>query len=136
MKREIKFRGKSIDSGEWLYGDLYTGLNDSLYIRHFVNTKSESVLGHEEGMLAVITMVHKDSAGEITGLHDKNGTEIYEGDIFQYDLPCEDDFEQETYIESIIFNDGCFEVEGMALYTVNSAGEVIGNVFENPELLP
>ncbi len=55
----------------------------------------------------------------------------------QYDFPSDpdNDFRDETYIEEVIFIDGCFEVENMPLNVVNDCGEIIGNIYENPELL-
>ena len=61
---------------------------------------------------------------QFTGLHDKNGKEIYEGDIVQYDL----------YTDKIVFKHGGFQGERLIM-TNWAACEVIGNIYENPELL-
>ena len=71
---------------------------------------------------------------QYTGLHDKNGKEIYEGDILQIRF-----FEYGP--DEVVFIDACFELYGKDghyacdLKQVYSVSEVVGNIYENPELL-
>ena len=95
--------------------------------------------------------VYTDTLGQFTGLNDKNGKKIFEGDI----LPIEDEI-----VAVVIFQDGCFRLEEYGLcgtwtesgfdecgggwgiiecdpidwYTIGDM-EVIGNIYDNPELL-
>lgn len=73
---------------------------------------------------------------EFTGLKDKNGKKIYEGDILKYSMPNYPEKGLAEYIEEVSFVDGVFTLDGYApVYTGNETGEVIGNIYENPELL-
>jgi uncharacterized phage protein (TIGR01671 family) len=69
MNREIKFRGKLVNSKEWTEGNLCIRVDGT-----YIITPDETILGK-------YGKVNKETVGQYTGLHDKNGKEIYEGDI-------------------------------------------------------
>ncbi|KZR60416.1 YopX family protein [Pseudobacillus badius] len=123
--REIKFRGKSITSGKWFYGSL---INDKDRRWIYIQEKHWN-LGVFDNF-----DVDPETVGQYTGLKDKNGKEIYEGDILQ-------DKELPTVKIQVQYNDqkGMFEdkIDGFSLWDSmkNYDFEVVGNIHENPELL-
>lgn len=129
MNREIKFRGKSIMNntcGDWLYS---SGIKygDDVELMYCDEDTSEEW-----------NYIDKETVGQYTGLHDKNGKEIYEGDIVQGLFA---DQEEPEIKGQVIYSNG------QASYIVIASNndewelgyldnlEVIGNIYDNPELL-
>ena len=127
--RTIKFRGKS-PSGEWLYGYLY---------KHGITPPSNilcigpAVLPWKDTV--GVYVVDPDTIGQYTGLTDKTGREIYEGDIILYHgIKRVVEYEYAEFGLSMHKNGFPFEalcklIEPMHHY------KVIGNIHDNPELL-
>ena len=125
--REILYRGKRKDNGEWVYGYYlpYHAVKDTngkdVFAQIFVEPDEKPPKGW-----AIVTA---ETVGQYTGLKDKNGTKIFEGDI----LECQIWFECGCYPHSEI---SYREVTMPDIYMVNIDHniEVVGNKFDNPEL--
>ncbi len=124
--REILFRGKRIDNGAWIEGDLLQNI-DAIKIRELEKEKREIVKSYE---------VYPETVGEYTGLTDKHGRKIFEGDIIKYT--------KDGCIYEVVFaiEDGIAKfcardtTDGKSLYYINTAKDkIIGNIHDNPELL-
>jgi uncharacterized phage protein (TIGR01671 family) len=127
--RDIKFRGKRLDNGEWAKGQ---------YLYDDVTGKGWSVLSINEsqttegGLFVYCVEVDPSTVGQYTGLPDKNGKEIYEGDICRHQAYVNwGKLSEHTGAVSISPNNG-------VMIGHNSAGteiKLLGNIHDNPELL-
>ena len=119
MKREILYRGKRVKDGKWVEGLLTKDIKGHIRIQY--NPRNFSVV------------VNPETVGQFTGMTDKNGTKIFEGDIIKWI-----DSDGNNRIDKVLFSNGGFHlcniyynIEG---YKGNSL-EVIGNIHDNPDLL-
>ena len=136
--RAAKFRGKRAN-GEWVFGNLLTGVTDNGVRVSFIAPKLPFVAEAYDLWGATMYRVEPNSVGQFTGLVNKAGREIYEGDILKM-ANC--DFRGEVrwhkngyfYINEYypnVIDDDYSPLGNMLRYDM----DVIGNVFDNPELM-
>jgi uncharacterized phage protein (TIGR01671 family) len=130
MKREIKFRGKRIYNGMWMEGDLKTDLvpKGSMLPCPAISTTKGTI-----GTFFVKT----DTVGQFTGKYDKNGKEIYEGDILRHLNGNTFQVLYSNRTTSFILISISHKEVGLDLgiYDTENCFEVIGNIYDNKELL-
>ena len=137
--REILFRGKRIDNGEWAYGYLFD--DDSIYKKRFfvgalVITGAKGTTDAVFDVGANFFEVDPSTIGQYTGLTDKNGVKIFEGDMISYNGS-----KDVVYFDTSL-NIPCFTTgigrgssTGPHPYKISKRQVVIGNIHDNPELL-
>ena len=163
--RDIIFRGKDKDDGKW-YEGAYRRYDDTTYCfkedcdRHPENTHHTIVFSRmtDWGLpnQHLQTEVIPETVGQYTGLQDKNGKRVFEGDICRVvylDKRCAPNYEhyeaENVIVEEVVFEKGtfCFKTtfEDIAMYRPIGfeiyekqrikCFEIIGNIHDNPELL-
>lgn len=85
---------------------------------------------------AVLNTLHKMPYQQLTSLKDKNGTEIYEGDVVSGGmLRCTGGYSIANDKTTVRFESGMFKAGSISLNSVARSCEVIGNIYQHPELL-
>jgi hypothetical protein len=111
MNRTIKFRGLRTDGKGWAVGCLYGPIEN----------EPSTFIGVWRGD---IHQVKPETVGQFTGLTDRNGREIWEGDLVRYH------FQNSWCKAEMIFNDGAFRLKGWSHGQLTHTFEVSGNIHE------
>lgn len=113
MKREIKFRAKETSGKDWCYGIM-----------------------HNEGINLFPVSVDMETIGQFTGRNDKNGKEIYDGDILKDDYGKKYKVKYyECYAAFTLVHINTIICDYIGIYDTENNFEVIGNIYDNKELL-
>lgn len=120
--REILFRGKQSDDGKWVYGWLCRYPFGRWPLKDAIIPSEDAEGGYHH-----FAEVDSSTVGQFTGLYDKNGKRIFEGDVVA-------SVSGMTF--EVKFGGGSFYMDGTAI-TIHHAKRftVIGNIHDNPELM-
>ena len=121
--REILFRGKRMDNGEWVEGNLF--LPDKK------ETPTEICMG--TNIVRINFDINPETVGQYTGLEDKNGEKIFEGDVLELDG--EDGFFEVEYDDDRAMFVICGDYTTFYFDNLWNEVEVIGNIYDHPELM-
>jgi len=135
--REILFRAKREDNGEWVCG-YYVHLPDAAGVVHILHVPAKNPDERNNAYY-----INSETLGQYTGLTDKNGTKIFEGDIVEYETG------KKVRIGRVFFSDfrasfsvtagknGSARINNDLFNYIQSRNSVIviGNIYDNPELI-
>lgn len=125
--REIKFRGIDVKTDEWVYGSLITWPDGEVMI--FDTLMSDGSMGGR--------IINPDTLGQFTGLRDKSGKEIYEGDILDVNYADEESRLEVRFVRGVFafLWGGNLDDEFPCNAPTHEWAEVVGNIHDNPELI-
>ena len=119
MERIIKFRGKHISTGEWIFGSHYDDCGEEYILPNIVG----SAIDYED------YQVDPNTVGQFTGAKDKNGNDIFEGDIVHWKSPY-----RHSFTKAVGHDDAYGRFTPMDIFMGYDC-EVLGNIYDNPEML-
>lgn len=131
--REILFRGKRLDNGEWVEGNLFVS-----------DTNGRAYILAGSRIVTIEWEIDPSTVGQYTGQKDKNGKRIFEGDIMkQKDITYQGEIQIEGEKYLVASSSGCWfgickktdYKSAIFLSELCNTGEVIGNIHDNAELL-
>ena len=137
MKREIMFRGKIIcKEPDWEYGFYFQRTTQYGNKKYYI-LEGNPNRARLRDCFRDVWEVYPETVGQFTGLHDKNGKEIYEGDVLYIScLKEENPFVVECWKYKYMFRSPKIHSSKEAYEPCYwESGEVIGNIHDNPELL-
>lgn len=141
--RDILFRGKRIDNGKWVYGDL---IQIPCGVKFIVNNKFGACIDERGNFINTeapfVCEVIPETVGQFTGLYDKNGNKVFEGDI----ITLEGDINGDVQFVQGVFGVEWYGVKNQGAWGAkhnlrtfedgaNEEFDVIGIIYDNPELL-
>ena len=132
--REILFRGKDYKTGIWLEGSLINLDVQSGYVYISEPYESGSSLPPLDLVKMFSHLVKPETVGQYTGLKDKNGKKIFEGDIVKRTFVGYESFESYTKLVVADLKTTFPEIYNDKDWTFDCEYEVIGNLYDNPEL--
>lgn len=135
--REILFRGKRTDNGEWIYGYVNQQRGEPILDCMYEQINSDDFYIYDyaakidAGIYGLLYKIIPETVGQFTGLTDKNGVKIFEGDIVDY---ISSDVIGNPKTGTIIVED-MTDYDTMIYLNHSDELQIIGNIHENPELL-
>lgn len=126
MSRQIKFRAWDLDHKEFVY----------------ISQTEDGEMWVNNGISTTVMPYHKCELEQYTGLEDKNGKEIYEGDIVEEDIDFNSEMTDGTFRYKVYWNEDelCWSLDPISqesihndLWELNSSCRVIGNIHEPPK---
>lgn len=134
MNREITFRGKRVDNDEWVYGYLVEATN-VITDKKATFIIEQDATYYTHGEFACSFEVIPETVGQFTGLTDKNGNKIFEGDIVKFSHPAFN--KSRIGVISYEMNETGFVLRYKEDYSwiayANEFYEIIGNIYDNKE---
>lgn len=126
--REILFRGKRLDNGEWAYGFYVHAPNHLQQQVHLIQPVGD------DGRLTTLRKVDPETVGQFTGKFDKNGKRIFEGDICSvYNRIYKVEFKYSLW-DFVILSKKVYCYPAFDSHCGEHC-EIVGNIYDNPELL-
>jgi len=130
-----KFRGKSTadeNNGEWVYGNLIVDGRQASIVNGIIESTEQYI------SIGAWCPVDAETVGQSTGIKDKNGTEIFEGDVVDYNgrkaiIKWHGSYA--SFIYRFVDELRKIKSEWNPLYLSYYRFEIVGNIYENPELL-
>ena len=148
--REILFRGKRTDNNDWVYGSLVTMQDKCSYgdanifsNLHIMEIEEMDMRCYSQGCEVYIDnsliQIYEETAGQYTGLTDKNGVKIFDGDVCKHHSSAYKNNLVSTWVDSqscFSFIDRCDFDQHFYLQDIDMKHvEVIGNIYDNPDLI-